>query len=220
MKGLKFLSAAIMGLFVIAACSSPAPTATPVPTARATTVPSQQPTPTVRQFNAPPPMTLDTSKTYVAIFHTSDGDMTANLFAKDAPITVNNFVFLSQQGFYNGVIFHRIIKDFMVQSGDPLGNGTGGPGYSFKDEPVNRPYTKGTLAMANAGPNTNVSQFFIVHKDTPLPPNYTIFGQLSPDSLLTLDKIANTPVGPNPSTGEMSQPKERVTIQSIEIKVQ
>ena len=92
-------------------------------------------------------------------------------------MTVNNFVFLARQGFYDGVTFHRVIPNFMAQTGDPTGTGTGGPGYRFNDEPVTRKYVRGTLAMANAGPNTNGSQFFIVHKDYPLPPNYTIFGQ-------------------------------------------
>ena len=134
----------------------------------------------------------------------------ANLLVKDAPITVNNLVFLSQQGFYNCVIFHRIIRDFMVQTGDPLGNGTGGPGYSFKDEPVTRKYVRGTLAMANAGPNTNGSQFFIVHKDYPLPPNYTIFGMVT-EGFETLDKIATT------QTNSADAPVNNMIIQSITI---
>ena len=103
----------------------------------------------------------------------------AELFAKDAPATVNNFVFLAREGFYTNVKFHRIIAGFMVQTGDPTGTGTGGPGYRFKDEPVTRKYSRGTLAMANAGPNTNGSQFFIMHADYALQPNYTIFGQVT-----------------------------------------
>jgi cyclophilin family peptidyl-prolyl cis-trans isomerase len=171
-----------------------------------------------KQWSSPPPMTIDLNKQYTAVIKTTDGDMTAELYAKDAPITVNNFVFLANQHFYDGVIFHRIIKGFMVQTGDPTGTGTGGPGYRFKDEPVKRPYTRGTLAMANAGPNTNGSQFFIMQQDNPLPPNYTIFGKLTA-GLDVLDQIANTPVGPSPS-GEMSAPKEKVTIESITIEVQ
>ena len=148
-----------------------------------------------KQWSAPPAMTIDQSKRYTATIKTSDGDMTAELFVKDAPITVNNFVFLAQQGFYDNVKFHRIIKGFMVQTGDPLGNGTGGPGYRFADEPVTRDYKRGTLAMANSGRNTNGSQFFIVLADYPLPKNYTIFGQVTDAaSLTTLDKIGNTPV--------------------------
>ena len=105
--------------------------------------------------------------------------MTAELFAKDAPQTVNNFVFLARDGFYDGVIFHRVIPGFMIQGGDPTGTGRGGPGYKFEDEPVSQRYERGILAMANAGPNTNGSQFFVMHADYGLPPNYTIFGKLT-----------------------------------------
>ena len=212
-------------LLLATACSSAAATPTAVPTAVATKAPTAVATvaggstnANRPRFTAAPPLTIDQSKAYTATFHTSDGDMVATLYAKEDPITVNNFVFLSQQGFYNGVIFHRIIKGFMVQSGDPLGNGTGGPGYQFKDEPVTRGYARGTLAMANSGPNTNGSQFFIVHQDTALPKNYTIFGSVT-SGLDVLDKIANTPVTANPF-GEVSKPTEQVTIQGIEIKVQ
>jgi cyclophilin family peptidyl-prolyl cis-trans isomerase len=167
-----------------------------------------------KQFSAPPPMTIDSSKHYTATIDTSMGTMKADLFANEAPITVNNFVFLARQGFYDGVTFHRVISNFMIQTGDPTGTGTGGPGYRFNDEPVKRQYARGTLAMANAGPNTNGSQFFIVHKDYPLPPNYTIFGQLT-DGLDTLDKIATTPTGPG--KGGPNTPLTPVTINDIKI---
>jgi cyclophilin family peptidyl-prolyl cis-trans isomerase len=167
-----------------------------------------------KQFSAPPPMTIDTSKHYTATIETSMGTMHADLFANEAPITVNNFVFLAQQGFYNGVMFHRVIKDFMIQTGDPTGTGTGGPGYRFQDEPVKRQYLRGTLAMANAGPNTNGSQFFIVQKDYPLQPNYTIFGMLT-DGLDVLDKIATTQTGPG--KGGPDTPVNPITINSITI---
>ena len=147
---------------------------------------------------------------------TSKGDIVIELFAKEAPLTVNNFVFLARDGFYNGVRFHRIIKGFMVQSGDPLGNGTGGPGYTFRDEPVTRDYVPGTLAMANAGPNTNGSQFFIMHGQTALPKAYTIFGKVT-QGLEVVEKIASTPVTSGPS-GERSSPTEEVIISSIEIR--
>jgi cyclophilin family peptidyl-prolyl cis-trans isomerase len=159
-------------------------------------------------------MTIDPSKHYAATIDTSMGTMHADLFASEAPATVNNFVFLAQQGFYDGVTFHRVINNFMVQTGDPTGTGTGGPGYRFNDEPVKRQYVRGTLAMANAGPNTNGSQFFIVQKDYPLPPNYTIFGQLT-DGLDVLDKIATTPTGPG--KGGPDTPKSPITINSITI---
>ena len=167
-----------------------------------------------KQFSAPPPMSIDTAKKYAATIETSMGTMKADLFANEAPLTVNNFVFLAQQGFYNGVTFHRVINNFMVQTGDPTGTGTGGPGYRFNDEPVKRQYVRGTLAMANAGPNTNGSQFFIVHKDYPLPPDYTIFGQVT-EGLDVLDKIATTPTGPG--RGGPDTPRTAITINSITI---
>lgn len=167
-----------------------------------------------KQFSAAPSMQIDKSKTYTATIDTSLGTMKADLFANDAPQTVNNFVFLARQGFYDGVSFHRVIKDFMAQTGDPTGTGTGGPGYRFNDEPVSRKYERGTLAMANAGPNTNGSQFFIVHKDYPLPPNYTIFGKLT-DGLDTLDKIGSSPTGPG--KGGPDTPRTPIVINSITI---
>jgi cyclophilin family peptidyl-prolyl cis-trans isomerase len=167
-----------------------------------------------KQFPSAPPMSIDQSKKYTATIDTSMGTMKAELFANEAPTTVNNFVFLARQGYYDGVMFHRVINNFMVQTGDPTGTGTGGPGYRFNDEPVKRKYLRGTLAMANAGPNTNGSQFFIVHKDYQLQPNYTIFGQLT-DGLDVLDKIATTPTGPG--RGGPDTPRSPITINSIKI---
>ncbi|HEX6291937.1 MAG TPA: peptidylprolyl isomerase [Herpetosiphonaceae bacterium] len=166
------------------------------------------------KYSAAPAMQIDPNKKYIATIETTKGTMKAELFAKEAPKTVNNFVFLSRENFYQNVKFHRIIKDFMVQTGDPTGTGTGGPGYRFEDEPIpdSLSYQRGTLAMANAGPNTNGSQFFIVHADYPLPKNYTIFGKLT-EGLETLDAIANTP-----TTGaEGSTPTEDVRITNITI---
>ena len=119
----------------------------------------------VKSYAKQPDQTIDPSKTYTATIETTAGTMTAELFPSEAPTTVNNFVFLAREDFYDGVIFHRVIHDFMIQGGDPTGTGTGGPGYKFNDEPVKRKYRRGTLAMANAGPNTNGSQFFIMHAD-------------------------------------------------------
>jgi cyclophilin family peptidyl-prolyl cis-trans isomerase len=159
-------------------------------------------------------MEIDPGGQYTADIKTSEGTITVQLLAQEAPNTVNNFVFLARQGFYDGVIFHRVIDGFMIQTGDPTGTGTGGPGYRFADEPVNRRYTKGTLAMANAGPNTNGSQFFIVHgRDVGLPPSYTIFGQVT-DGLDVVDKIATTPTQPG---GEGSRPVNPPRIESITI---
>ena len=149
-----------------------------------------------KQYSAPPPMSIDPQKRYTAEIETDAGTMNAELFAGDAPKTVNNFVFLARDGFYDGVIFHRVISGFMIQGGDPTGTGRGGPGYRFDDEPVGRSYSRGTLAMANAGPNTNGSQFFVMHADYGLPPNYTIFGKLTGgeevvDAIASADKDAN-----------------------------
>lgn len=176
-----------------------------------TTMPSN-----IKQYPNPPAMTIDKNKKYFATIETSDGTMKFELFVSETPVAVNNFVFLAKDGFYSGVKFHRIIKGFMVQSGDPKGDGTGGPGYKFKDEPITRDYKRGTLAMANSGPDTNGSQFFIMHQDYALPKNYVIFGQLV-DGLDTLDKIAETPVTTN-QMGEKSLPTENVTIDSISIE--
>ena len=133
------------------------------------------------QYNAPPQMSIDTAKTYNATFDTSRGRIVVELFTKDAPKTVNNFVFLAREGFYDGTVFHRVIADFMIQGGDPTGTGRGGPGYRFEDETKNNPnrHARGVLSMANAGPNTNGSQFFITHVDTPwLDGKHTVFGRV------------------------------------------
>lgn len=170
-----------------------------------------------KQYKSAPAMSVSKDKTYTATIHTTKGDMQAELFVKDAPQTVNNFVFLARDGFYQNIRFHRIISDFMVQTGDPLGNGTGSPGYRFPDEPITRDYKRGTLAMANSGPNTNGSQFFIIHKDYPLPKNYTIFGILKDEaSMAVLDLIASTPVRAG-GRGERSDPAEEVLITTIDI---
>ena len=170
-----------------------------------------------KQYSSPPADTIDKSKTYTATMDTSAGSMTLELFAAEAPLTVNNFVFLARDGFYEDCQFHRVIKEFMIQGGCPKGDGTGGPGYRFQDEPVTRSYVKGTLAMANAGPNTNGSQFFIVHgADVGLPPNYTIFGMLTGGEEV-LDALANSPVSRSRS-GEPSQPNDRLVINNITIE--
>lgn len=162
-----------------------------------------------------PEMIIDQNKSYIAVMRTTAGDITLSLNAKETPITVNNFVWLAKKGFYDEVIFHRVIKGFMIQGGDPTGTGSGGPGYQFDDEPFVGEYVRGTLAMANAGPNTNGSQFFIMHTDVPLQKDYVIFGQVT-SGLETVDKIANaqTTLG---SDGAMSKPIDPVKIVSIEI---
>ncbi len=133
-----------------------------------------------KQYSTPPAMQIDTNKKYHAVIKTNKGNIELELNPAEAPQTVNNFVTLARDGFYDGVSFHRVVPGFVIQGGDPTGSGRGGPGYQFKDEPVRRPYKAGTLAMANAGPNTNGSQFFICLEDQPgLPPSYTIFGDVT-----------------------------------------
>jgi cyclophilin family peptidyl-prolyl cis-trans isomerase len=135
-----------------------------------------------KQWSKPPSVVIDPKKQYAATFHTEKGDIDAKLFSDKTPITVNNFVFLSREGFYDGTIFHRVIADFMAQGGDPTGTGTGGPGYRFKDEfhPSLRHDGPGVLSMANAGANTNGSQFFITHRATPwLDNKHTVFGRVT-----------------------------------------
>jgi peptidyl-prolyl cis-trans isomerase B (cyclophilin B) len=133
------------------------------------------------QWDSPPKMQIDPSKTYRATIKTNRGTIELELYPKHAPKTVNNFVFLANQGFYDGLSFHRVISNFMIQGGDPTGTGTGGPGYRFEDEIRENPLTheKGVISMANAGPNTNGSQFFITHLPQPhLNGNHTVFGKV------------------------------------------
>ena len=175
------------------------------------------------QWNTPPAMQIDTTKTYIATVDTSLGTFKIQLFANETPNTVNNFVFLAQQGFYKGVIFHRIIKTFMIQTGDPTGTGGGGPGYRFADElPPKHSYDPGIVAMANAGSNTNGSQFFICTgtdaNNLDRYPNYTQFGKVI-DGMDIVQKIAAAPVGPG-NPGENSRPTKPPVINKITITQQ
>ncbi|HXL36174.1 MAG TPA: peptidylprolyl isomerase [Ktedonobacteraceae bacterium] len=145
-----------------------------------------------KRYNAPPQMQIETNRTYHVVIKTNKGDIQLDLNPAEAPMTVNNFVALARDGYYDGVTFHRVVPRFVIQGGDPTGTGSGGPGYQFQDEAVKRPYKAGTVAMANAGPNTNGSQFFICLEDQPgLPPNYTIFG----DTVAGMDVVRNIRVG-------------------------
>ena len=169
-----------------------------------------------KTYSAPPAMNIDEKGNYSAVIETSLGSIEIELFTDIAPITVNNFVNLSNDGYYDNVIFHRVIKGFMIQGGDPSGTGHGEmgkyPGYEFEDE-LNDPmqYEKGIVAMANRGPNTNGSQFFIMHVDYPLPYDYTIFGKVS-NGIDVVDAIANV------QTGDMDKPVDDVVINSVDIK--
>jgi cyclophilin family peptidyl-prolyl cis-trans isomerase len=160
-----------------------------------------------KQYDAPPDMQIDPDKTYTATFKTERGDIEVDLFAKQAPVTVNNFVFLARDGFYDDTTFHRVIDGFMVQGGDPTGTGRGGPGYRFTDEPgalALKHDGPGVLSMANAGPNTNGSQFFITHKATPhLNGKHAVFGKVKDQaSLDVLMQIRTRDPGRDPNPGD------------------
>ena len=173
----------------------------------------------MKSYSSYPDMVIDTEKKYVASMVTNKGTVVFELFDDEAPKSVNNFVFLAREGYYDGVIFHRIVKNFMIQGGDPTGTGRGGPGYRFQDEPVTRDYVPGTLAMANAGPNTNGSQFFIVQGRTAgIAKDYNIFGIVT-EGLDVVNTIADTPVTRGAS-GEPSQPVEEIIIETITIEEQ
>ena len=166
-----------------------------------------------QQWDNPPAMGIDPSKRYTAEMVTSMGTMVIALDPVAAPKTVNNFVFLAREGYYDGVIFHRIIQGFVLQGGDPTGTGRGGPGYKFEDElPAAGRYELGSLAMANAGPNTNGSQFFVISgpNGVALPPQYSLFGKVVKgiDVVDTIEKV---------KTGAGDRPIEDVVIQSVTI---
>ena len=136
---------------------------------------------TPKQWNSPPPLGIDVSRTYKGTIETERGTIQLELYARHAPQTVNNFIFLAREGFYDGVAFHRVIADFVIQGGDPTGSGRGGPGYKFADETKGNPlkHETGSLSMANAGPDTNGSQFFIAHSPQPhLDGKHTVFGKV------------------------------------------
>lgn len=150
-----------LGTLLSASCTSQAPAAKP------------------KTYSAPPPMVIDTAKKYTATIETEKGNLVLELFASDVPNTVNNFVFLAREGFYDGTTFHRVMPDFMAQGGDPTGTGRGGPGYIFDNEITEHTHVAGTLSMANAGADTNGCQFFITYKAKPnLDGSYSAFGQL------------------------------------------
>ena len=152
-----------------ASCAGQAPGPAPAP----------QPAPKPKTYSAPPPMVIDTSKQYTATIETVKGDLVLELFASDVPRTVNNFVFLAREGFYDGSTFHRVIPGFMAQGGDPTGTGRGNPGYTFADEFTGHTHVAGALSMANSGPDTNGCQFFITYTPQPsLDSKHSVFGQL------------------------------------------
>lgn len=157
-----------------------------------------------QKWATPPEMTIETDRTYTAVMHTSKGDITLELYPEHAPKTVNNFVFLANENFYDGVTFHRVISNFMVQGGDPTGSGSGGPGYRFEDETKGNPlvHEAKVISMANAGPNTNGSQFFITHAPQPhLDGKHTVFGKVTKgqdvvDAIAQGDSITSIEISP------------------------
>jgi cyclophilin family peptidyl-prolyl cis-trans isomerase len=164
-----------------------------------------------KQYPSAPDLTIDLDKSYTATLDTNHGEIVIELDPARSPLAVNNFVFLARDGYYDGVVFHRVIENFMIQGGDPTGTGTGGPGYKFRDEiEGSGTYSRGTVAMANAGPNTNGSQFFICHADTGLPHSYTIFGKVT-SGMDVVDSIAAT------ATDRSDRPEEEVVINRVTI---
>ena len=207
-RTLAFLAVALL----LAGCGTSvasSPTPTPKPT------PYREPG---ARWDHPPKMTIDRNAHYTATVVTSLGNFTITLEPKIAPITVNNFVFLARNRYYVNNQFTRVYRNFVIQTGDPTNTGTGGPGYAFQDEPVKEKYTLGTVAMANRGPDTNGSQFFIVvgAEAAKLPPNYTIFGHVT-SGMSTVLAISVVPVQQNIATGELSQPVNPVVVKSITI---
>ena len=168
------------------------------------------------KYSSAPKNSLKAKAKYQAILSTEAGEISVDLFAEETPVAVNNFVFLSREGFYDGTVFHRVIKDFMIQGGDPNGDGSGGPGYTFADESIKGDYKRGIVAMANRGPDSNGSQFFIMHKDKPdLSKLYVIFGQVT-SGMETVDKIATAET--IESGAEKSTPLKPVKITKVTIK--
>ncbi|MBM3665541.1 MAG: peptidylprolyl isomerase [Actinobacteria bacterium] len=199
-------AAALFAVPLIAGCGSSDSASTAADTAATKAA-------AAKSWSSAPQMTIDENAAYTADLSTSEGDIQIALDPKQAPKTVNNFVFLAKQGFYDGLTFHRVIPDFVIQGGDPQGTGQGGPGYQFQDElPDAGQYKIGSVAMANAGPNTNGSQFFIVtgEQGAGLPPNYSLFGQVTKGQDVA-DKIS-TMAAPGTET-----PDPPVTITSVTI---
>src|SRR3989339_809073 len=178
----------VLGIIALIVSLIVKPTRETAPQTSGTIESTMKPSPSSKSL-AKPEIIINAKKTYSVTLQTTEGEIDILLDTKNTPQTANNFYYLAKSGFYDNVIFHRVIPGFMIQGGDPTGTGTGGPGYKFEDEKFVGEYTRGTVAMANSGPNTNGSQFFIMHKDYTLPPNYVIFGKVS-KGIEVVDKIA------------------------------
>ncbi len=236
MKRLFLVTTAVAAALVLASCSGSEPaTTTTVPNVPLEIVPStyeqfrEQPTAcgaeapeplTPMQFEAPDDMGLDPSTPVHVTMSTSCGDLEIELEPAIAPETVNSFVFLATEGYFDGTVFHRVIPGFVAQGGDPTATGTGGPGYTIPDEfpPPGVGYDRGVLAMANAGPGTTGSQFFIVVEDTELPPQFAIFGRVV-DGFDVLDRLQEVPLGVSPVSPDpvASTPLETIYFNDIAI---
>ena len=207
--GWKLFCTSVMAgiLILLAACEGVE--SVPIPTPTATPVEVK----VFKTYDQPPMMSIDVEKKYLATMETNKGVVVIDLLPQEAPITVNNFVFLAREGFYDGTVFHRIIKNFMIQAGDPEGTGRGGPGYRFQDELVVREYVPGIVAMANAGPNTNGSQFFITYTATPqLDGRHSVFGEVV-DGMDALNNL--TPRDPEKGPSHLGDTLHCITILEI-----
>ena len=201
-----------LGMLLLASCGgqSPEPPPEPSPAPPPEPSPAPSPKPEPKTYSVPPSMVIDTTKKYTAVIETEKGNLVLELFAGDVPRTVNNFVFLSREGYYDGSTFHRVIPGFMAQGGDPTGTGRGNPGYRFDDEFTDHTHVAGALSMANAGPNTNGSQFFITFAPQHgLDGKHTVFGQLV-EGVDVLEKL--TPRDPNQNPQFEGERVIRVTI--------
>lgn len=197
MKVKRFLTLSLSIPLIVTAC---APSQSTPPPSQPTKPPSATtPARAPKLYSTPPPNVIDPNKNYTATLETDKGKIVVELFTKDAPKTVNNFVFLAREGFYDGTTFHRVISGFMAQGGDPTGTGTGGPGYRFADEFSQKTHETGVLSMANAGPNTNGSQFFITYAPQPqLNGKHSVFGKVI-QGMDVLGKIRPRDPSQNPS---------------------
>ncbi len=210
-RGLSWIAGVILLLFIFSfvSCGGAAPEPTPAPAPTPAPEPAVKPEP--KTYSSPPSMIIDTSKQYTAIIETGKGNLVLELFAKDVPVTVNNFVFLAREGFYDGSTFHRVIPGFMVQGGDPTGTGRGNAGYKFDDDFTEHTHVAGTLSMANSGPNTNSSQFFITYAPQHgLDGKHTVFGQLI-EGMDVLESL--TPRDPNQNPQFEGDKIIRITIE-------
>lgn len=210
-RGLSWVAGVILLPFIFSfvSCGGAAPEPKPAPAPTPAPEPAVKPEP--KTYSSPPSMIIDASKQYTAIIETGKGNLVLELFARDVPVTVNNFVFLAREGFYDGSTFHRVMPGFMAQGGDPTGTGRGNAGYKFDDEFTEHAHVAGALSMANSGPNTNSCQFFITF--TPrhgLDGKHTVFGQLI-EGMDVLEKL--TPRDPNQNPQFEGEKIIRITIE-------